>query len=72
MKENTELSKEDKREKIEQQMVRIYKSYQIIHGNAVTKITYYNQLIISNQQSQIMYGLEDTFAVNLDSGDKKG
>lgn len=72
MEENTELSKEDKREKIEQQMVKIYKSIQLIDENAVTKITYYNQLIISNQQSQIMYGLEDAFAVNLDLSDGNG
>ena len=69
---NTNLSQEDKREKIEQQMLEIYKSYQNKDEKSVISITYYNQLVISISQSQTMYGLKDAFTVSLNITGKDG
>ena len=70
MGENEGFNPDEKKKKIEEQMMSIYEGYQQPEGNPITFISYYNQLILQNIQGQAMYGLQDIYPVGLD-GTKK-
>lgn len=70
MGENEVFNPDEKKKKIEEQMMSIYEGYQQPEGNPITFISYYNQLILQNVQGQAMYGLQDIYPVGLD-GTKK-
>lgn len=70
MEENKRIQQNDKKE-IEQQMLKIYESYQQSNGNPVTSISYYDQLILQSQQSLGMFGLQDVYPVGIDGTRKQ-
>lgn len=65
-----EAFEQEKKKKIEEQMMSIYEKYEQPNGNPVTFISYYNQLIFQNEQGMAMYGLQDVYPVGVD-GSKK-
>lgn len=66
MEENTVLDQEEKKNQIQQEMLKIYKGYQDSDKNPVTSISYYNQLILQNEQSHVMYALPEVYPVGID------
>ena len=62
MNEN-EAFEQEKKKKIEEQMMSIYEKYEQPNGNPVTFISYYNQLIFKNEQGMAMYGLQDVYPI---------
>lgn len=66
MEEDKALNKEEKKKEIEQQMLALYESYEQTDGNPVTSISYYNQLILQNEQSHVMYALPEIYPIGID------
>ena len=66
MEQDRGISLEDKKKKIEQQMLAIYDKYQQEKDNPITSISYYNQLILRNEESHVMYALQDVYPVEID------
>lgn len=71
MDENKQLEQKEKKEQIEKQMLEIYNSYQSKDGNPVVSISYYNELILQDEQFSIKFGLTDVYPVEIENTGKK-
>ena len=69
MEENKTQNKSEK-DIIKQNMLTLYKEYQEGEKNPVDGISYYKQIILQSDKSPIMYGLQDTYPVNIKEPEK--
>ena len=64
MEENKMPNKSEK-DIIKENMLTLYKAYQNEEENPVDEISYYKQIILQSEKSQIMYGLQDVYPANI-------
>lgn len=69
MEENKMPNKSEK-DIIKENMLTLYKAYQNEEENPVDEISYYKQIILQSEKSQIMYGLQDVYPVNIKDPEK--
>ena len=69
MEENKTPNKSEK-EIIKENMLTLYKAHQEEENNPVDEISYYKQLVLQNEKSPIMYGLQDVYPVNIKEPEK--
>ena len=69
MEENKMPNKSEK-DIIKENMLTLYKAYQNEEENPVDEISYYKQIILQSEKSQIMYGLQDVYPVNIKEPEK--
>ena len=64
MKEN-ETPNQSEKDIIKENMLAIYEAYQKENGNPIDEISYYKQIVLQNEKSPIMYGMQDIYPVTL-------
>lgn len=64
MEENKMPNKSEK-DIIKENMLTLYKAYQNEEENPVDEISYYKQIVLQSEKSQIMYGLQDVYPANI-------
>ena len=69
MEENKTPNKSEK-EIIKENMLTLYKAHQEEEKNPVDEISYYKQIVLQSEKSQIMYGLQDVYPVNIKEPEK--
>lgn len=69
MEENKMPNKSEK-DIIKENMLTLYKAYQKEKENPVDEISYYKQIILQSEKSQIMYGMQDVYPVKIKEPEK--